>query len=100
MAAERKPGERTSERRLAKAVRRFVDLVRPIDDVRHVVKIDEGQTGIFTYIIRLDESVSRQVYEAEFQIMKEFEDVPLEFHVRYLDGRPFSPPESGLVFSR
>lgn len=76
---------------LKKAFKRFVELVKPIEDVRHVVAWDEGEPEIFTYITRLDEAVSARVHEAEFQIMRDFPDLPVLFHVRYLEGRQLDP---------
>jgi hypothetical protein len=72
---------------LKQAFKRFVELVKPIDDVRHVVAIEDGAPDIFTYITTLDESVSSQVHHAEFEIMRDFPNLAVLFHVRYLEGR-------------
>ena len=76
---------------LKQAFKRFVELVRPIEDVQYVVAFDDDELDFYTFITQLDDAVSSQVHEAEFQIMDNFPDLLVEFHVRYLEGRS---PES------
>jgi hypothetical protein len=88
---------------LKHAFKRFVELVKPIDDVRHVVAFDGDTPEVFTYITKLDEDVMFQVFHAEYQIMADFSEIPVDFHVRYLEGKPlesFIRPLPALVFSR
>jgi hypothetical protein len=70
------------------AFKRFVELVKAIEDVHYVVAFDDDEPEISTYITKLDEAVSRLVFHAEFKIMEEFPQIPIEFHVWYLEGRP------------
>jgi len=72
---------------LKQAFKRFVKLVEPIEDVRHVVAFDDGGIDVFTHITRRDEAVMSQVHHAEFRIMEEYPDLPVLFHVRYLEGK-------------
>ena len=89
---------------LKQAFKRFVELVKPIDDVRHVVAFDdEGEVDFFTYIKERDRVVMSAVYRAEDHIILEFPDLPVDFHVRYLEGRTLSDlvhPLPPLAFSR
>lgn len=100
MAAERQPAGDPKEARMGEAFRRFVELVKPIEDVHHVVALDEGEVHVFAYITRLDDAVSHKVYEAEFQVLDEFRDLPIDFHVRYLEGRPLPSTSSPLTYYR
>lgn len=70
------------------AFKRFVELVKPIEDVHYVAAFDDEEPEISTYITRLDESVSFRVHGAEICIMDEFPDLPIDFHIWYLEGRP------------
>jgi hypothetical protein len=72
---------------LRQAFKRFVELVKPIEDVKHVIAFDDGGPEIFTYITRLDEGVSERVHQAESAIMQDYPDLQVLFHVRYLEGR-------------
>ena len=88
---------------LKQAFKQFVELVKPIEDVCNVVVLEDGKPKLFTFIRQLDDAVSSQVHNAEFQIMDDFPELPVEFHVRYLEGRPlksFISPLSALTFSR
>jgi hypothetical protein len=88
---------------LKHAFKRFVELVRPIEDVRHVVAFDDELPEIFTYITKLDEKVMFQVYDAQVSIMEDYPELPLDFHIRYLEGRPlesFVYPMPPLSFSK
>jgi hypothetical protein len=92
---------------LKQAFKRFVGLVEPIEDVRHVVAWDDGEVDISTYITRLDEAVMFRVNRAARAIYEEFPDLPVDFHIWFLEGRPidsfvrslpqlrYSKPESG-----
>jgi hypothetical protein len=88
---------------LKQAFKQFVELVKPIDDVRYVVASDAGGPEISTYITELDEDVSTQVFHAEYRIMDDFPELPVDFHVWYLEGKSLEdfvrqlPP---LVYSR
>ena len=73
---------------LKRAFEQFVELVKPIEDVRYVVAFDDEEPEISTYITRLDEGVMLQVIRAEIPIMEEFPDLPVDFHVWSMEGRP------------
>ena len=103
MAAERKPTQTAREKRLEKAFRRFVELIEPIEDVHYVVAFDEGDLDVFAYITKRDRAVSQRVHEAEFKVLDEFEDLSLNFHVVYLEGRDlesFVRPLPSLKYSK
>ena len=88
---------------LKKAFKRFVELVEPIDDVCYVVAFDEDELEISTYITRPDEDVMSRVFRAEFEIMKRFPLLPIDFHVWFLEGRPLEAlvnPIPPLIYSR
>jgi hypothetical protein len=88
---------------LKHAFKRFVELVKPIDDVRHVVATDYEEPDIYTFITRRDEAVMFDVFQAEYRIMEEFPDLPVDFHVRYLEGKKpedFMKPLPALAYSR
>jgi hypothetical protein len=88
---------------LKQAFKRFVELVRPVEDVRHVVAFDGDAPEISTYITRLDEDVSIQVFHAEYKVMDEFPDLAVDFHVWYLEGDSLEDlvsPLPPLVYSR
>ena len=88
---------------LKHAFKRFVELVKPIDDVRHVVALDDERPEIFTYIAKLNEAVAFRVYDAQISIMEDYPGLQLDFHVRSLDGRPlesFVQPIPRLIFSK
>jgi hypothetical protein len=88
---------------LKRAFKRFVELVKPIEDVLYVLAADEDEPSFWTFITRLDDRVSSQVHYAEMEIMDQFPDLLLDFHVRYLEGRPlesFIRPISPLVYAR
>jgi hypothetical protein len=88
---------------LKQAFKRFVDLVKPLDDVQYVVAFDEEEPEISTYITKLDEAVMVKVIRAEIPIMEEYPDLPVDFHVWFMDGKPIEsfvgqlPP---LVYAR
>ena len=71
---------------LKQAFKRFVELVKPIEDVQYVVASEDGG-HIFTYITQSDQGVYSQVHAAEFQIMRDFPSLDVLFHVRYLEGK-------------
>lgn len=86
-----------------RAFKRFVELVKPIEDVRYVVAFDEEELDIYTYIDALDEAVMSRVHHVEMQLMDEFPTLLVDFHVRYLEGRPleaFTSPLPGLTYVR
>jgi len=86
---------------LKQAFQRFVELVKPIEDVRHVMVLEDGRLDFFTYVTKLDEEISMLVHEAEFEVMREFPDLPILFHVRCLEGRPFDTQNlSALSYSK
>ena len=88
---------------LKHAFKRFVELVKPIEDVRHVVAFEDGEMDIFTYIRERDDDVSKLVYEAEFAIMEQFPELPILFHVRWLEGKAldsFVRPPPSLTYSK
>jgi hypothetical protein len=88
---------------LKQAFKRFVELVKPIEDVRHVVAGDDGEPRIYTFITRMDEPVMFEVFHVEYRIMEEFPDLPVDFHVRFLEGKPlesFLRPMSNLTYSK
>ena len=72
---------------LKQAFKRFVDLVKPVEDVQYVVAFEDDELDFYTFITKLDDAVSSQVHEAEFQIMDSFPELLVDFHVRYLEGR-------------
>ncbi|HWO73498.1 MAG TPA: hypothetical protein VNN21_08065 [Dehalococcoidia bacterium] len=87
---------------LKQAFQRFVELVKPIPQVKHVVGFEQGQ-DIYTYIESRDEDVMKKVFRAEDKVFDEFPETLIEFHVVYLEGRPledFVRPLPKLVFSR
>jgi hypothetical protein len=65
----------------------FVELVKPIDEVQCVVGVDAG-TEIYTYIKQMDRSVSKRIFEKENQIILDFPELPTDFHIVFLEGRP------------
>lgn len=73
---------------LKQAFKRFVELVKRIEDVQYVVAFEDEEPEISTYITKLDEAVMLEVIHAEIPIMEEFPDLPVEFHVWTLEGRP------------
>ena len=88
---------------LETAFKRFVELVGPIDDVQHVVAIEPRRPDVYTYIRRLHDEVMSRVFRAEDTLADEFPDILIEFHIVFLEGRPFdyfwsSAPE--LTYSR
>jgi hypothetical protein len=88
---------------LKQAFKRFVELVKDIDDVRCVVAFDDQEPDIFTYIEDLDELVMSRVHEVEIRIMEEFTLLLADFHVRYLEGLPlesFVHPLPALSYLR
>jgi hypothetical protein len=88
---------------LRKAFKRFVELVEPIEDVRHVVAFEDDEPEIWTFITKLDDKVSFRVYEAEGQIIDSFPSLMVDFHVRFLEGETvetFIGPLPPLSFSR
>ena len=88
---------------LKQAFKRFVELVKPIDDVRYVVAFEDDELDFYTFITKLDQRVSSQVHSADIVIMEEFPDLLVDFHVRYLEGRPletFVRPLPQLVYAR
>jgi hypothetical protein len=88
---------------LKQAFKRFVKLVKPIEDVQYVVAFEDEETQISTYITKLDEAVSSRVHHAEFVIMDEFPSLLVDFHVWYLEGKPlrnFIHPLPRLTFAR
>lgn len=86
---------------LKQAFKRFVELVKPIEDVRYVVAFDDGGPDIFTYIVKPVDNAYTRVHAAEFQIMREFPDLDVLFHVRTLDGRQVNTlASSSLAFSK
>ncbi len=64
MALSKTPSRKTVER----AFRRFVDLVKPIPQVRHVVAYDDHGGDFFTFIERRDEDVCKAVFHTEYQL--------------------------------
>ena len=87
---------------LEHAFKRFVELVKPIEAVRSVVAFDE-ELDIFTYIKDLDEAVMSRVHQVEITIMEEFPLLLVDFHIRYLEGRPlesFVHPLPTLTYLR
>ena len=70
------------------AFNQFVDQVKDIEDVQYVVAFDDEEPEISTYITRMDEAVTMQVIRAEIPIMEGFPNLPVDFHVWYLEGRP------------
>ena len=72
---------------LAAAFERFVELVKPIEDVQYAAAFEPRRPDIYTYIKKRDEDVSKQIYRAEDVIADEFPDLLIEFHVRWLEGR-------------
>ncbi len=72
---------------LKQAFKRFVELVKPIEDVQYVVAFEDDELDFYTYITRRDSNVSSQVYKAEIAIMQMFPELLIDFHVRYLEGR-------------
>lgn len=88
---------------LRDAFQRFVELVEPIPEVRHVVALNGRSPDIFTFIVKRDEQVCKLVFRAEDQIMDEFPKLEVEFHIKYMEGRPldhFIHPLPDLIFSR
>ena len=88
---------------LKQAFKRFVELVKPIEDVQYVVAFDDDEPQISTYITKLDDKVSSRVHRAEFVIMDEFPSLLVDFHVWYLEGKPlrnFIHPLPRLTYAR
>jgi len=88
---------------LKHAFKRFVELVKPIEDVHHVIAGDDGEPRIYTFITKMDEPIMFEVFHAEYRVLEEFPDLPIDFHVRFLEGKPlesFLRPASALHYSR
>ena len=99
MAGSKAPSRKTVER----AFRRFVELVKPIPQVHHVVAFDDHGGDIFTLIERRDLEVCKAVFNKEDQVMDEIPELESAFHVIYLEGRPLEEhihTLPRLVFSR
>jgi len=91
-----------AKKRVKAAFERFVALLEPIEDVRHVVLRDES-LDIFTYITTMDEKVMLKVIEAEDKVFDDFPELPLDYHIVFLEGRPFEEfvrPSPPLAFHR
>lgn len=90
---------------LKQAFKRFVELVKPIEDVQYVVAFDfdDEEPEISTYITKLDEEVAVQVFHAQDELIDHFPHLPVDFHIWYLEGNKLSdfvrhmPP---LVYAR
>ncbi|MBM2826713.1 MAG: hypothetical protein HW403_777 [Dehalococcoidia bacterium] len=81
----------------------FVEAVKDIPKVQHVVAYIQGQEiDVHTFIEDRDVEVCRRISEVELQIILANLDLDLDFHVWYLDGRPLHQeicPLPALVFS-
>jgi len=73
---------------LKSAFRRFVDLVKPIDEVYCVTAVEPSRPDFFTYIRQRNDEVVRQIFQAEKAVNKEFPDVLIDYHIIFLEGRP------------
>lgn len=85
------------------AFERFVDLMEHIEDVRCAVVFDDDELDFYTYIEAMDDAVMTRVHHAEIRIMEEFPDILMDFHVRYLEGKPleaFIDPLPALSYLR
>lgn len=92
-----------SRKTVERAFRRFVELVKPIPQVRHVVGWDDNSPGICTFIDCRDEAVCKAIFDVESRIMDQFLNLNFNFDVIYLEGRPvedFVRPLPELVFTR
>lgn len=88
---------------LRAAFYRFVELIRPIWQVRYAVALNGERPDMFSFINEMDPHASEQVHKAEYQILEEFPRIEIEFHIIYLEGRPledFIRSSAELVFSR
>lgn len=57
---------------LRKAFNRFVELVQPIPQVRHMVAFDDGSPDVCTFIEKRDVAVCMSIFEAEYRFIDEF----------------------------
>ena len=88
---------------LKAAFRRFVELMEPLEDVHYVVAVEPMRPDIFTFIRTIDDDVMKHVFSAQNVIHEEFPDILIDFHVRFLEGRPldyFLDPLPELTYSR
>ena len=85
------------------AFERFVELVKPIEAVQYIAAPDEGPLEIFTYLPKLDDQDSIEVFHAEYKVLADFPDEIVDFHVVFLEGRTIEEmfgPRSKLFFAR
>ena len=73
---------------LKQAFKRFVELVKGIEDVQYVAAFDDEELDFFTYIASSEQSVYSSIHNAEAVVVEEFPDLLIDFHVRYMQGRP------------
>ena len=89
---------------LKRTFHEFVELVKPIPQVKHVVAFPEEGGEIFTYIERMDEQVELAVIAAQIAMMEGWhEDEAVDFRTIYMNDRALSDfvrPLPALHFSR
>jgi hypothetical protein len=68
------------------AFQRFVELVRPIEAVRHVAIVEEEPLEVITYVTGRSLKVYEDISEAEDQVIESFPELLIEFHVYGVDS--------------
>ena len=87
---------------LKKAFAQFVELVRDLPEVCHVVG-ECPPPHLHTYIKRRDDDVMLKVFRAEDKVQAAYPDLGMEFHIWFMDGRSssdFASATSDLIYSR